>query len=86
LAAADCYASAGCSSCLRSALFKHQLLIFRDQNLLPDELLKFSRIFGDPEAAKSFFPRLRGEELVETLEAGPGIPDYGNDDWHSGAT
>ena len=34
---------------VKSLLFEHQLLCFRDQDLGPQELLDFTRLFGDPD-------------------------------------
>ena len=31
-----------------TALFEHQLLCFRDQSLEPDDLMAFTRLFGEP--------------------------------------
>ncbi len=34
---------------VKSLLFEHQLLCFRDQNLTPPEMLDFTRLFGEPD-------------------------------------
>ena len=34
---------------VKSLLFEHQLLCFRDQDLTPQEMLDFTRLFGEPD-------------------------------------
>lgn len=71
---------------LRSALFEYQVLFFRKQTLTPEQQLAIARVFGDPEKAKAFFPRLAGHSAVEVLETAPNVPRYGVDQWHSDIT
>ena len=71
---------------LRSALAEFQVLFFRKQKLTPDQHLAVARVFGDPEKAKAFFPRLAGHNAVEVLETAPNVPRYGVDQWHSDIT
>ena len=68
---------------LRKALATFQVLIFRKQTLTPEQHLAIARVFGDPEKAKAFFPRLAGYQAVEIIETAPNVPRYGVDQWHS---
>lgn len=71
---------------LRAALAQYQVLFLRDQHLSPEQQVGVARIFGDPDKAKAFFPRLEGHGLVEVIEAKPGGHRYGTDQWHSDIT
>lgn len=71
---------------LRRALADFQVLFFADQSLTPEQQIAFARVFGDPDKAKAFFPRLPGQSLVEVLETAPHVPRYGVDQWHSDIT
>jgi taurine dioxygenase len=71
---------------LRAALAEHQVLFFRDQRLTPEQQIGVARIFGDPDKAKAFFPRLAGHSLVEVIEAKPGVHRYTTDQWHTDIT
>ena len=71
---------------LCKALAEYQVLFFRKQTLTPEQHLAVARVFGDPEKAKAFFPRLEGYNAVEVLETAPSVPRYGVDQWHSDIT
>jgi len=71
---------------LRAALAQYQVLFFRDQQLTPKEQVGVAHIFGDPDKAKAFFPRLGGQSLVEVIESKPGGHRYGTDQWHTDIT
>lgn len=71
---------------LRRALSEFQVLFFRKQNLTVEQHLALARVFGDPEKAKAFFPRLPGQTLVEVIETAPNVPRYGTDQWHADIT
>lgn len=71
---------------LRAALARYQVLFFRDQTLTVEQQVGVARIFGDPDKAKSFFPRLAGHSLVEVIESKPGIYRYSTDQWHTDIT
>jgi len=71
---------------LRRALAEFQVLFFRNQALSPEQLIGVARIFGDPDKAKAFFPRLEQDSSIEVLEAAPGKYRYGTDQWHSDIT
>jgi taurine dioxygenase len=71
---------------LRAALAEHQVLFFRDQHLTPEQQVSVARIFGDPDKAKAFFPRLAGHSLVEVIESKPGVHRYTTDQWHTDIT
>ena len=62
------------------------MLFVRDQLLTPEQQVEVARIFGDPDKAKAFFPRLEGHGLVEVLESKPGGHRYGTDQWHTDIT
>ena len=72
---------------LRRALAEFQVLFFRAQSLTPEQQLEAARIFGDPDKAKAFFPRLEGHAAVEKIEAGAGT-NYKKvaDEWHTDIT
>jgi len=71
---------------LRLALAEFQVLFFRKQSLSPEQQLDVARIFGDPDRAKAFFPRLEGFSAVEKIEAKDGGPLKVADQWHSDIT
>jgi taurine dioxygenase len=71
---------------LRRALADFQVLFFRKQTLTVEQHLAFARVFGDPEKAKAFFPRLAGQTAVELIETSPNVPRYGVDQWHCDIT
>jgi len=71
---------------LRQALAQFQVLLIRGQDLAPAQLLDLAKVFGDPDKAKAFFPRLKGHTAVELLEKAPGVPRYGTDQWHADIT
>jgi len=71
---------------LRHALAEFQVLFFRKQTLTPDQQLAVAKVFGDPDKAKAFFPRLEGYKAVELLEKSPNVPRYGTDQWHADIT
>jgi taurine dioxygenase len=68
---------------LRRALAEFQVLFFRQQNITPEQQLEIAKVFGDPDKAKAFFPRLAGYKAVEVIEKAPGVPRYGVDQWHA---
>jgi len=71
---------------LRKALAEYQVLFFRQQTLTPEEHLALARVFGDPDKAKAFFPRLASQNAVELIETAPDVPRYGVDQWHADIT
>jgi len=72
---------------LRRALAEFQVLFFRAQSLTPEKQLEAARIFGNPDKAKAFFPRLEGHTSVEKIESGTGM-SYKKvaDQWHTDIT
>jgi taurine dioxygenase len=68
---------------LRQALAEFQVLFFRNQTITPEQQLEIAKVFGDPDKAKAFFPRLQGYNAVEVIEKAPGVPRYNVDQWHS---
>jgi taurine dioxygenase len=71
---------------LRRALADFQVLFFRNQTLTPEQQLALARVYGDPDKAKAFFPRLPGQSAVEIVETAPNVPRYGTDQWHADIT
>jgi taurine dioxygenase len=71
---------------LRNALAEFQVLFFRKQNLTPEQHLAVAQVFGDPDKAKAFFPRLPGHSAVELIETAPNVARYGVDQWHTDIT
>ena len=71
---------------LRKALAEFQVLFFRNQTLSPEQQLEVAKVFGDPDKAKAFFPRLEGHKLVEVIETKPSGHRYGTDQWHTDIT
>ena len=71
---------------LRRALAEFQVLFFRAQSLTPDQQLAAARIFGDPDKAKAFFPKLEGHISIEKIETGGGGYQNVADQWHTDIT
>ena len=71
---------------LRRALADFQVLFFRNQTLTPEQQLALARVYGDPDKAKAFFPRLAGQSAVEIVETATNVPRYGTDQWHADIT
>jgi len=71
---------------LRRALAEFQVLFFRKQSLTPEQQLDLARVFGDPDKAKAFFPRLEGYNAVEKIEAKTGGYKKAADQWHADIT
>ena len=71
---------------LRQALGEFQVLFFRNQKITVDQQLALAHVFGDPDKAKAFFPRLDGHKEVEIIEKAPGVPAYGTNQWHADIT
>ncbi|MDR3504902.1 MAG: TauD/TfdA family dioxygenase [Acidocella sp.] len=71
---------------LRQALAEFQVLFIRDQSITVEQQLALAKVFGDPDKAKAFFPRLDGHKEVEIIEKAPGVPNYGTNQWHADIT
>jgi taurine dioxygenase len=77
-------------SSLRQALLAHQVLVFRDQSLAPEQLLRFTECFGTLAPARNV---VRGGSESETLAGYPDIIRLSNEEksrtklygltWHS---
>ena len=67
---------------LRKALAEFQVLFFRKQTLTPEQQIEIAKVFGDPDKAKAFFPRLENYKVVEVIETKPAGHRYGVDQWH----
>ncbi len=75
----------------RQALAEFQVLFIRNQELTPAQQVVFARVFGDPDKAKAYFPRLEGYTEVEVIAKEPGAVPPGKartstDQWHSDIT
>jgi taurine dioxygenase len=70
---------------LRSALFEHGVLFFRDQKLSPDQFLAATRIFGEPLRHNPYLPALEEFGGVEIIESGVGRR-LANESWHADVT
>lgn len=71
---------------LRKALAQFQVLFFRNQTITPDQQVELAKVFGDPDKAKAFFPRLDNHKLIEVIETKPAGHRYGTDQWHADIT
>lgn len=68
-----------------SALTKHLVLFFRDQQLSPQDQFEFAKTFGTPAKPHPVYPHLPGFDRVVLLENdGDRPPD--TDDWHTDLT
>ncbi len=71
---------------LRRALAQYQVLFFRGQNLTPEQQIEVARIFGNPDKAKAFFPRLEGYKAVELIAKAKDAPHHAISEWHADIT
>lgn len=71
---------------LRKALTQFQVLFMRDQTLEPEALLELARVFGEPDATKSFVPRHALYPQIEILDTTGAEKRYGIDEWHADVT
>jgi taurine dioxygenase len=67
---------------IRAALLEHQLLVFRDQDITPDQQVAFSERFGEVEDPHPVFDRLEINPKITIIES-KGDKGYYNDAWHS---
>ena len=67
---------------LYEAFLKHRVLFFREQNLTATDLLKFSKIFGEP----AVYPFIQGlpdvPEVIEIIKTEADEKNFGGS-WHS---
>lgn len=70
---------------LRRALAEYQVLFFRNQVLTPDQHVALTRIFGNVEDVKAFFPRLESHPQIEIVESTAQRPSAANN-WHADIT
>jgi taurine dioxygenase len=70
---------------LRRALAEYQVIFFRDQLLTPDQHVAFTKIFGQVEDVKAFFPRLESHPQIEVIESTAQRPSAANN-WHADIT
>ena len=70
---------------IHAAFLKHHVLFFRDQHLSPQQELRFTRIFGEPD----LYPFLQGlpeaPEVIEILKTETDTKNFGGS-WHSDTT
>ncbi len=67
---------------IRAGLLEHQLLIFRDQDITPDQQVAFAERFGEVEDPHPVFDRLDINPKITIIES-QGDKGYYNDAWHS---
>ena len=70
---------------LRRALAQFEVLFFRNQVLTPDQHIALTRIFGQVEDVKAFFPRLESHPVIEIVESTAQRPSAANN-WHTDIT
>ena len=67
---------------IRAGLLEHQLLIFRGQDITPDQQVAFAERFGEVEDPHPVFDRLDINPKITIIES-QGDKGYYNDAWHS---
>jgi taurine dioxygenase len=70
---------------LRAALAQFEVIFFRDQTLTPAQQVAFTRIFGQVNEVKAFFPRVESQPEVEVVESTAERPGASNN-WHADIT
>lgn len=70
---------------LRQALHEHLVIVFRDQQLKPEDHLAFARRFGELEPPHPVFRGLPGHPQISVLE-NRGNEGVYNDEWHTDVT
>ncbi len=70
---------------LRQALLDHFVIVFRDQQLKPEDHLAFARRFGELEPPHPVFKGLPGYPQISVLE-NRGNEGVYNDEWHTDVT
>jgi taurine dioxygenase len=70
---------------VRHALLDHLVIVFRDQQLSPENHLAFARRFGELESPHPVFAHLPEHPQVSVLENRAGQGVY-NDEWHTDVT
>lgn len=69
---------------LKQALWEHQVIFLRDQDLTPQQYLRLGRTFGFVEAHE-YFPNLEGHKEIQVVSStGQKSPD--TDYWHADVT
>lgn len=70
---------------IHDALMTHQVIFFRDQDLIQDELVAFARCFGEPHVnPDTSFGKLDAHPEVEVLDYDASRPPYVTKEmWHS---
>jgi taurine dioxygenase len=70
------------ASAVHDAFLRHKVLVFRDQPLTPDALLRLARVFGEPDV----YPFIEGlpdfPEIIEILKTEFDRINFGGS-WHS---
>ncbi|MBT9554003.1 MAG: TauD/TfdA family dioxygenase [Hydrogenophaga sp.] len=70
---------------LRQALAQHEVIFFRDQQLTPEQQVRFTRSFGNVAEVKAFFPRLESHPEIEIVESSA-ERRYAANNWHADIT
>ena len=70
---------------LQQTLAQYEVIFFRDQPLTPAQQVAFTRIFGQVNEVKAFFPRVHSQPEIEVVESTPERPGASNN-WHADIT
>lgn len=70
---------------LKAALARYEVIFFRDQVLTPAQQVAFTRIFGQVNEVKAFFPRAESQPDIEIVESTAERP-AANNNWHADIT
>ena len=70
---------------LQDAFYKHEVLVFRDQDISLDEQIAFAKLFGDL-SIHPFSPNLDDKREVIVLDYSADNPPALTDQWHSDET
>jgi taurine dioxygenase len=70
---------------LRAALLERKVLVFRQQNLSPEELLRFASYFGEPFGSPDYaYGHYEGHDKI--VKIGPSPVGSRPSNWHQGGT
>jgi alpha-ketoglutarate-dependent taurine dioxygenase len=76
---------AGAVSALRAALLERKVLVFRGQNLGPEQLQRFASYFGEPFGSPDYaYGHYEGYEKI--VKIGPSPVGQRPSNWHQGGT
>jgi len=70
---------------LRAALLERKVLVFRQQNLTPEELVRFATYFGEPFGSPDYaYGHYQGHDKI--VKIGPSPVGSRPSNWHQGGT